>query len=288
LKVIVTGSSGFIGKNLVEKLGSKDYEVATYDIREYPNLDVCYMPRLKDFMKDCEIIFHLANMPAHRLSVENPHKIIYNNFIGTLNVAEAARQTDCEKIVFMSSFAVYGDQNYLPWHEGLDLEPTTPYGLCKMQCEQLLEMYLEIYDIDLIIIRPSNVFGKYEELHLPCQVLPLWFDFAKQDKSLIVNGGDTTRDFTWVDDVVEGTIKASEKFCFNIFNFCSGEEIKLVDIARYISNKVEIKPLPKWEQERWVGYNQKAKKELGWEPTKTIWEWIDERRREFGSEKVNA
>lgn len=288
MDVLVTGGSGFIGKNLVKKLKEKKYNVQNLDIRNGPDCDVCYFPRIYFFMTHQDIVFHLANIPAHRLSIESPRDIIYNNYHATLNIAEAVRQSGrCNKIVFLSSFAVYGSQP-TPWTESTPVQATTPYGLCKIQCEELLRNYHEWYGIAVIIIRPTNVFGEHEELHQPLQVIPRWLDAFKNYSILTVYGGRTFRDFTYVDDVVEGIIKSSEKSGFRIYNLCSGKAVYLKELAEYISKDIFVKDLPEYETEQWSGSYAKAMKEFGWRPTKTIWEWIDERKRAIKSEKTNA
>ncbi len=285
MDVIVTGGSGFIGTNLVERLRKDKHSVQNLDIRNGQDCNVNYFPRINFFMMHQDIVIHAANIPAHRLSIDNPRDIILNNYQTTLNICEAVRQSGrCNKIVFLSSFAIYGSQP-TPWNEDTPVQATTPYGLCKIQCEELLHRYHEWYGIDVIVIRPSNVFGEYEELHQPLQVIPKWLDDFQEGRSLVVNGRETTRDFTAVDDVVEGIILASEKTGFKIYNLCSGKAVFLKDVAKYISMNVAIANLPKRETEKWSGSYNKAMNELDWKPTKTIWEWIDERKREIKAER---
>jgi len=289
MNVLVTGGSGFIGTHLVERLKKEGCGVQNLDIRNGAVCNVCYFPRIEFFMMHQDVVFHAANIPAHRLSIDDPREVILNNYQTTLNIVEAVRKSGrCNKIVFLSSFAVYGKNDNIPWTENTPVQATTPYGLCKIQCEELLRRYHEWYGIEVIIIRPSNVFGEHEELHQPIQVIPKWLDDFQEGRSLVVHGGDTFRDLTYVGDVVEGIVSASVKTGFRIYNLCSGKAIFLKDIAKYISDKVAIVNLSKHETEKWSGSYGKAMKELGWKPTKTIWEWIDERKREIKAEKDNV
>jgi len=288
VNIFVAGGSGFIGKNLVKRLEKEGHAVQNLDIKNGPDCNVAYFPRIEFFMQHNDICFHLANIPAHRLSIHSPHDIIFNNYQTTLNIAESVRQSEkCNKIIFLSSFAVYGKQK-TPWTEYMPLQATTPYGLCKIQCEQLLQKYHEWYGIDIIIIRPSNVFGEYEKLHQPYQVIPKWFDDLRCEQPLIVHGEKTSRDFTYVGDIIEGIVKANEKDGYEIYNLCSGQTVLLKDIAYEISDKVEMVDLPQHETEKWYGSYEKAERELGFKPTKNIWEWLDERKRETERKKVNA
>lgn len=282
MNIFVAGGSGFIGTNLVEKLEKnkkKDDTITSVDIRVAPFVDARKINQIMRFTRNADIVFDLANIPAHRLSMENPYRIIENNYTSTLSIAEAVKRSkQCKKIVFLSSFAVYGNFQP-PWDEDMITWATTPYGLGKMQCEELLLAYHKWYGLDVIIIRPSNVFGENEHLHQPLQVTPQWFQNAKEGIPLIVHGSKTTRDFTYVQDIVQGTILASNKSGYEIYNLCSGRPTLLKDIAYMVSDNVKVKDLPSHETEQWWGSYEKAKKAFGYTPTKTIEEWIHERKQ---------
>jgi UDP-glucose 4-epimerase len=277
MNIFVVGSNGFIGTNLVEKLEKdkkEDDVIMGVDICAPPYVDARKKNQITRFTRNADIVYHLANIPMHRLSLENPYRVIENNYVSTLSIAEAVRKSEkCKKIVFFSSFAVYGD-HITPWDEETQVKATTPYGLCKIQSEMLLYAYHEWYGLDVIIIRPSNVFGPHEELHKPLQVIPQWFEDAKNNHPLVVYGEDTVRDWTHVYDVVRGTILASEKKSFEIYNLCNNNPIKLLDVAKYLSNNIIIKELSKHEISQWYGSFDKAKKELGWEPEYNLWSYL--------------
>lgn len=261
--ILVTGGAGFIGSHLVEKLKNS----AVFDLRT--GQDGLNFETVKDYVKGKELVFHLANIPAHRLSVNNPYDIIKNNFLITLNFAEACRVFDA-KMVFASSFGVYGSREP-PFREDMPLEPKTPYGVAKKSCEELLQMYHERYGLNIIIVRPSNVWGGRDYLHEPLQVLPLWIRNLKEKKPLIVHGTETTRDFTHISDFVDGIILAGKQKGFDVFNLASGKEIRLYDIAKFLTHDITVKPLPQYEIKRWFGDVSKAKNILGWTPKKDFW-----------------
>lgn len=263
--ILITGSAGFIGSNLAKRI-----QAESFDIRTGQNgLD---FDLVKKAVAGKELVFHMANIPAHRLSVENPYEVMKNNYLITLNFAEACRMHDV-KIVFASSFSVYGQQEN-PFSEDMKMKPDTPYGVTKKACEELLQHYHEMYGTDVIVIRPSNVWGPGDELHEPMQVLPIWVNAVREKKPITVHGENTTRDFTHIDDFVDGMLLASQETGFDVFNVCSGKEIRLLDIANAITDKIKITELPKYETEQWVGDNSKLEK-LGWKPKKDFWKELE-------------
>ena len=284
MSIFVAGGSGFIGTNLVKRLEKLD-RVTNLDIRNGHDCNVNNYSRVHFFVNQADIVFHLANIPAHRLSMGDPRDLMMNNYATTLNIAESCRNSNCKKIVYLSSFAVYGN-NRPPWTEETLPDATTPYGLAKIISESLLIQYHEWYGIDVIIIRPSNVFGPYEDLHKPMQVIPQWIDDARNGRPLTVYGVRTTRDFTYVDDIVDGIIKASKKKGFETYNLCSGKPTLLVNVALRLSKNVHVENLPSHETEQWWGSYEKAKKDLDYSPTKNIMEWIDEQRERITGNKV--
>ena len=260
--VLIAGGAGFIGSHLVERIGGEVFDLRT-------GQDGLDFESVKSRVKGKEMVFHLANMPAHRLSVSSPREIIHNNYLTTLNFAEACRLFDV-KIVFTSSFGVYGKK--IPFREDSPISPETPYGVAKKASEELLRVYHELYGLDMVVVRPSNVWGERDYLHEPLQVLPLWIKNVREGKELVVYGEKTTRDFTHISDFLDGLLKASGQKGFEIFNIASGQETRLLDIATFLSDKVVVKPLPRYEVERWKGDITKAREVLGWSPKKDFWE----------------
>ena len=261
--ILVAGGAGFIGSHLVEQSGGEVFDLRT-------GQDARNMDQVKNAVKGKDIVYHLANMPAHRLSIDNPHTIMENNYIATLNFAEACRLHDVP-LVFASSFGVYGNNQKLPFREDAVLHPDTPYGVAKKSSEELLKIYHDLYGMTIAIVRPSNIWGERDYLHEPLQVLPLWMKAANEGKPLIVYGEHTTRDFTHISDFLAGIRKAADCKGFDIFNIAAGKEIRLLEIAQSISGTIDVRPLPKTEVERWEGDIAKARNILGWEPKKDFW-----------------
>ncbi len=279
MKCLVAGSAGFIGSHLMKKLkGAEGFDIRT-------GQDGLDFELVKKSVKGKHLVFHLANKPAHRLSVENPYDVAKNNYMITLNFAEACRLHDVP-MVFASSFSVYGKQAP-PFREDMPMEPDTPYGVTKQASEELLRMYHDTYGMDIIVVRPSNIWGERDYLHEPLQALPTWVGNVKQGKPLTVFGKNTTRDFTHISDFIEGILLASKKKGWDVFNLAAGKEIRLLDIAQAISENVIVRPLPKHEAERWYGDNSKAKRELGWSPKIKFWQALAEYCRKRLGRDIN-
>ncbi|GEM_PF-2166526 len=277
-KILITGNGGFIGKNLQIEAERIGWIVKGIDKRGDKPLDLCEeldRSEISDLVEWADIVYNLAAIPAHRLSVKSPERIIRNNFNATLTVAELCRKHN-KKLIHASSFSVYGQQP-APWKEDMPLQYDTPYSASKSMIEEMLKLYHHLYGLDIMVARFSNVFGPFEELHDPIQVLPLWFKKKKAGEPIVIYGSQTTRDFTYVWDVCHALLRLSREKGFDVYNICSGKEEKLVDVARKISHSVGIEELPNYEASRWVGDNTKMKA-LGWSPTKDVYSWVVEER----------
>lgn len=277
-KILITGANGFVGLNLRIELERIGWEVKGIDKRGAKPLDLCddlERSEISDLVQWADLVYNLAAIPAHRLSVASPERIIRNNFNATLTIAELCRRHN-KKLIHASSFSVYGKQPS-PWKEDMPLQYDTPYSASKSMIEEMLKLYHHLYGLDVIIARFSNVFGPFEELHEPIQVLPTWFNKKKKGETIIVYGSQTTRDFTYVWDVCNALMRLSRENGFEIYNICSGKEEKLVDVARKISSNVVVEELPDYEASQWVGDNTKMRS-LSWAPTKDIYQWVIEER----------
>jgi len=284
VNVLITGGSGFIGTNLRKALIKNDHNVKIFDKRksdfnEFPKDIIKNHPHLLSDIRWADVVFHLAAIPAHRLSVEEPCGLIHNNYNTTLNVVEYCKHLN-KKLIYASSFSVYGKQKGL-WNEDMPLFQDTPYAHTKVVAEDLIKLYHKLYGLKAIIIRFSNVYGPWEELHEPMQVLPTWFENFKKNEHLVVHGEETTRDFTHVTDIVDALVLLVDYDTnFEIFNICKGEQVKLLDVAKAISNNIVIKELPNYEASQWVGDHSKITKKLGWQPKRNIFDYIKEKKEE--------
>lgn len=247
LKILVTGGAGFIGSHLTDVLLRKNNRVIIYDnfdeyymgkdrnIRhnlENPNCmllqhDICDFETLLKSMKGVDVIFHLAAQAGVRYSLKNPVKVNAVNTLGTLNVLNAARKLDVKRVIYASSSSVYGVLKYLPVDEKHPTNPISIYGASKLAAEKYCMAYYHLFHVPIVLLRYYTVYGPRQR---PDMAIYKWTKQLFERKPLSIYGnGNQTRDFTYVDDIVEGTIKAAEVEIVKgeIFNLGSGTRISV-------------------------------------------------------------
>jgi UDP-glucose 4-epimerase len=216
MKVLVTGGAGFIGTNLVLNLLSNGYEVKVLDDlstglksnipkdTEFVNASILEVSQINKAIEDCEVVVHLAARGSVPRSIKDPIATHNVNTTGTLNVLEAARNSQCHYI-FSSSSSVYGSNMYLPKNEDMVLRPITPYAASKMSGEGLSLAYAESYGLAVSTFRFFNIFGPWQRPdHEYAAVLPKWISRCMEDREIEIFGdGEQTRDFTYVGTVVK-------------------------------------------------------------------------------------
>jgi UDP-glucose 4-epimerase len=221
-KVAVTGGAGFIGSNLTHRLISEGYDVVVVDDlstglisnvnqkkSELHRVSITDVKVLKNALKGCETIFHLAARGSVPRSIKNPVATHEVNATGTLNVLEAARESGAH-VIFSSSSSVYGRNMHLPKDESMWLAPMTPYAASKLAAEGYVQAYAAAYKVPTTLLRFFNVFGPRQRPdHEYAAVLPKWIWLAMQGKSIDVYGdGSASRDFTYVDTVLDIAVTA--------------------------------------------------------------------------------
>ena len=216
MKVLVTGGAGFIGTNLTLNLLSGGYEVKVFDDlstglksnipkdTEFVNASILEVSQINKAIEDCEVVVHLAARGSVPRSIKDPIATHNVNTTGTLNVLEAARNSQCHYI-FSSSSSVYGSNMYLPKNEDMVLRPITPYAASKMSGEGLSLAYAESYGLAVSTFRFFNIFGPWQRPdHEYAAVLPKWISRCMEDREIEIYGdGEQTRDFTYVGTVVK-------------------------------------------------------------------------------------
>jgi len=260
-KYLVTGGAGFIGSNIVKKLLEKGESVRVVDnfstgrkenIEEFfgnPNfefiegditdLDVC-----KKSVKDIDFVLHEAAVPSVPRSIEDPIRSNNANVTGTLNMLVAARDEKVKKLVYAASSSVYGDNPELPKREDFPARPISPYALTKYAGERYCQIFWNIYGLPTICLRYFNVFGpKQNPKSQYAAVIPNFISaFLKDEKPTIYGTGEQSRDFTFVENVVEANILAANCAGGNgeVMNIaCNGETSlnQLVDYLKEITGK---------------------------------------------------
>jgi UDP-glucose 4-epimerase len=224
-KVAITGGAGFIGSNLASRLISEGYDVVIVDdlssglitnidkrVSKFEHVSITDLKRLRTALSDCGTIFHLAARGSVPRSISNPIATNDVNLLGTLNVLETARETGAH-VIFSSSSSVYGRNLQLPKDESMWLGPMTPYAASKLSGESYVQAYGTSYGVPVTILRFFNVFGPRQRPdHQYAAVLPKWIWLALHDKPIEVFGdGTSTRDFTYVDTVVDVGMLAMQK-----------------------------------------------------------------------------
>ena len=253
--VLVTGCAGFIGSNICERLINEGHKVIGIDnlmngyrkniekLEEYNNfkfiwVDVRNFEDINNLMKENNIthITHQAARGSVPKSVENPILTHEINTVGTLNVLWAAVQNNVETVVCAISSSIYGDTPILPKVETMDYNPQSPYAITKVTKEMYCNLFYKLYGLKTVGLRYFNVYGKRQDPNGDyAAVIPRWIEKSLKNVDLPLNGeGIQTRDFTYIEDVVDVNIKAL--FCENVNAFGKGYNIGY-------SDRVSIKEL---------------------------------------------
>ncbi|MEM4216293.1 MAG: SDR family oxidoreductase, partial [Candidatus Anstonellales archaeon] len=292
MRILITGGAGFIGSNIAEKI-SKQHEVIVFDdlstgkienISEFKNRmkfingNILNENALNKAMKNVDFVLHQAAIPSVPKSIKDPIGTSKVNIIGTLNVLECARKNNVKRVILASSSSVYGDKPTLPKVESMCPEPKSPYASAKVINEQHAKQFYEFYGLETISLRYFNVYGKRQDPKSEyAAVIPAFISRMLKNKPPIIYGdGKQTRDFTYIDDVVDANIRAMETKNKNAFgravNIAGGKQISILELAALL-NKILCKNLaPVFEKERPGDVKHSladislAKQLLNWEP----------------------
>src|SRR5213592_1408572 len=303
MRVLVTGGAGFIGSHLVEKLLAASHDVVVLD-----DFNDFYDPQIKHGniaglardvtvyhvdLRDSEsvrnlfhrekvdAIAHLAARAGVRPSIQQPRLYYDTNVIGTLHLLEAARITGVERFVFASSSSVYGASKTVPFSEDQHLTQTlSPYGATKVAGEFLCSTYSHLYQIRVVALRYFTVYGPRQRPDLAIHQFARRI-YAGQPIDQF-GDGTTRRDYTYIDDVIQGTIAALqyEGPLFDIFNLGESETIQLKDLIVAIENalgkKAKINQLPEQpgDMPLTCADISEARKLLGYKPTTRLSEGL--------------
>jgi UDP-glucose 4-epimerase len=252
MKVLVTGGAGFIGSNLVRALLERGDEVRVLDnystgFREnLEGLDVEIVEgelrsyeRVHNAVRGVELVFHLGALGSVPRSVQDPLTSSAVNVEGTLNVLLAARDEGVRRVVYSSSSSVYGTRRELPVTEDLPPDPISPYGVAKLAAERYCVSFSRVYErFESVVVRYFNVFGPRQSPHSQyAAVIPLFISAISEGRPIVIDGdGEQSRDFTYVDNVVEGTILAGHAEGVNgrIFNIAGSAPATVNQVADLI------------------------------------------------------
>ena len=227
MKVLVTGGAGFIGSHLAERLVREGHEVRVLDnfatgrrenIAEFSGDmeliegDIQSYERVHTAVRGVELVFHEAALPSVPRSVQDPLTSNASNVIGTLNVLLSARDSGVRRVVFASSSSIYGKGEAMPKSEDLQPQPLSPYAVSKLAGEGYCRSFHDVYGLETVALRYFNVFGpRQDPLSQYSAVIPNFIGAALDGRSPVVYGdGEQSRDFTYVDNVVDANLRAAE------------------------------------------------------------------------------
>jgi UDP-glucose 4-epimerase len=250
---LVTGGAGFIGSHLVERLLADGVRVRVFDnfsTGSRTNLgfaprfrrqlevirgDVRNLPVLLRAARGAKVIYHQAAMRSVPRSVKDPLGANENNVTGTLHVFEAARRCKVPRVVYASSSSVYGDQPELPKREDQPPAPVSPYAVSKAAGEQYAAAWTRLYGVETVGLRYFNVFGPRQDPKSQyAAVIARFIQWGLRGQPLEVHGdGTQSRDFTYIDNVVEANVLAGKApgAAGEVFNIGCGDRVSLLDIV---------------------------------------------------------
>lgn len=303
-KVLITGAGGFIGSHLCEALVRKGADVKAlvhYNSRndrgmlEYAEKglvsemeilsgDVRDSDCVRAAVMECDVVFHLAALIGIPYSYINPRDVVDTNILGTLNVLQAARDFETEKVIHLSTSEVYGTAQYVPMDEKHPLNPQSPYAATKVAADQLALSFCRSFKFPVALARPFNVYGPRQSARA---IVPTIVSQALEKKSIHLGSVHTTRDLTYVADTVEGLVKIceSDKTTGEVTNLGSGFEVSVEDlvelVARHLKKTARLVPDSKRrrpdssEVERLCSDSRKAQSLLGWFPQVQLQQGLD-------------
>ncbi|MFC7082344.1 SDR family NAD(P)-dependent oxidoreductase [Halorussus caseinilyticus] len=308
MRILVTGGAGFIGGHLAEAFARDGHDVVALDNFE-PFYDVGLKERnveagrraaadgdgsyelvrgdvreadlVDEQVGDADVIFHQAAQAGVRTSVEEPQKVNEINVSGTLNVLEAARDSDTERVVVASSSSVYGKPEYLPYDEDHPNTPVSPYGASKVAQEQYTRVYNEVYGLPTVALRYFTVYGPRMR---PNMAISNFVSRCLNGEPPVVYGdGTQTRDFTYVGDVVRANraLLDTDAADGEAMNVGSTDNIEIRTLAEEIRDQLapdlelEYAERNDADSEHTHADISKADELVGYEPTTTIREGVE-------------
>lgn len=253
---LVTGGAGFIGSHLADRLIERGEAVRVFDnfsTGRIENLvphgfkadlikgDLRDADAVRRAMTGVEVVFHQGADPSVPRSMADPAASYESNVMGTLNVLQAAREAGVRRVVFASSCAVYGDAPGLPKSERSPVAPQSPYATSKLAGEELCLLFTKVFGVEAVALRYFNVFGPRQDPNSAyAPVIPRFIKaLADGEPPVIFGDGEQTRDFIYVDDVVQANLLAAQSpdAPGQIFNIASGRSVSL---NRLLASLIEI------------------------------------------------
>ncbi|ALG81795.1 NAD-dependent epimerase/dehydratase family protein [Halanaeroarchaeum sulfurireducens] len=303
MQILVTGGGRFIGGHLAERFVRDGHDVTVLD-----NFDPFYDTQIKehnvrvsraaadesdgayrlvrddvrdesvvdDLVHEADVVYHQGGVAGVRRSVDHPREYNDVNVEGTLNVLEAARETDIERIVFASSSSVYGKPIELPYTETHQTKPVSPYGVSKLAAERYVEAYHDVYGLPTVSLRYFTVYGPRMR---PNMAISNFVSRTMNGEPPVVYGdGTQTRDFTFVEDVVDANaaLLGTSRADGTVLNIGSTGNIQIIELAKHVRDAVdeelgiEFGERNDADAEHTHADVSKARESIGYEPSTSI------------------
>lgn len=305
-KVLVTGADGFIGSHLTETLVKAGYEVRAfvyynsfntwgwldglpYNIMEHVEVfqgDIRDPHGVKNAMANCNAVFHLAALIAIPFSYHSPDAYVDTNIRGTLNVLQAARELNVDRVLVTSTSEVYGTAQYIPIDEKHPFQGQSPYSATKIGADRLAESFYRSFDLPVSIVRPFNTYGPRQSARavIPTIITQLLCGY----KEIKLGSLLPTRDFNYVKDTVNGFVEIyrSNKTIGEEINIATQQEISIGELAKELIEQINpmahivcdeqrLRP-EKSEVNRLLGSNKKIMDLTNWKPQYTFKRGVEE------------
>jgi UDP-glucose 4-epimerase len=288
MKICITGGAGFIGSNVADKYIELGHEIVVIDnlslgfknnipsTAKFYEIDINDPKISKIFAEEkFDLVTHFAAQMSVRHSVASPLEDAQTNILGGINILDAAVQTGVKKVIFASSAGtVYGEQEQFPCDETHPNNPVCPYGVSKYSLEKYIQYYNNVHGLDYTIFRYTNVYGPRQNPFGEAGVIAIFaLKMLKNEDTYITNYGKITRDYVYIDDVVNANVLALSPEIKGVFNISTGIETDLNSIFDNVA-KLTNYTKPKnyttakiGEQLRSVCSYTKFEKLTGWKPT---------------------
>jgi nucleoside-diphosphate-sugar epimerase len=298
-KAVVTGGAGFVGSHIVRELLVQGYDVHVIDNyaggkfperiskdATYHDGDILDKELLKEAFHGASFVFHCAALPRVQYSLEHPEETHKVNVDGTLAVLVEAKNAGVSRIVYSASSSAYGDQEHMPLTEDMESHPQSPYALQKYAGELYCRLFSEVYELETVCLRYFNVYGPHADPNGPYALVVA--KFIKQRLEglplTIVGDGKNTRDYTHVQDIVHANILAATSSLVgkgDVLNIGGGRNLSVNEVAEAVGGEtvfVEARMEPKDT----LADTSKAKQLIGWEPTISFEQGVEELKKEAG------
>ena len=295
-KILVTGCAGFIGMNLSKKMLEQNYNILgidnlndyysvklkkerlkvlkKYNSFDYLNVDLLDKSLLEDIFKNNSIdkVVNLAAQAGVRYSLENPNSYVESNVLGFMNILECCRNYGVKGLIYASSSSVYGGNTLVPFSEKHNVvNPTSIYAATKISNELMARSYYNLFGLKSTGLRFFTVYGPWGRPDMAYYIFTK--NIIENKKIEVFNFGDNSRDFTYIDDIVQGIKSAIKKnYDCEIFNLGNNNTTKVTKMIKIIENKLNLKakvklqPMQKGDVKKTYADITKAKTMLGYKP----------------------